>query len=156
IRLRTLMGAFAILGLAFTVIVQSVRLHQALIRERQFRAEADFQARGYPHEEAGQRPGGLVEGPVTIASEEPIHNGPTRATLRRVWQYGGGQDNQLDGWLSQRNGGRRPLYLHVGGTRFSLVIVNETVTPMLRLAWLAPGCPEELWRLEGREIEQFF
>ena len=24
------------------------------------------------------------------------------------------------------------------------------------LAWPEPGCPEELWRLERREIEQFF
>jgi hypothetical protein len=43
VRLRTMMAAVALLALALAVIVQSVRLHQALIRERQLRAEVVLQ-----------------------------------------------------------------------------------------------------------------
>ena len=38
--LRTMMAAVAFLAMALAVIVLSVRLHQALIREQQLRAEA--------------------------------------------------------------------------------------------------------------------
>jgi hypothetical protein len=43
VRLRTMMTAIALLALALTVIVQSVRLNQALVREEQLRTEAEFQ-----------------------------------------------------------------------------------------------------------------
>ena len=41
VRLRTMMVAIALLALALTVIVQSIRLNRALVREQQFRAEAE-------------------------------------------------------------------------------------------------------------------
>ena len=43
VRLRTMMAAVAFLALALAVIVQSARLHQALIREQRLRAEAELQ-----------------------------------------------------------------------------------------------------------------
>jgi hypothetical protein len=43
VRLRTMMAAVAFLAMALALIVQSVRLHQALIREQQLRAEGEFQ-----------------------------------------------------------------------------------------------------------------
>ena len=82
----------------------------------------------------GQRPRGLVAGPVTIATEGPVHEGPTRATLRRVWQCGeGGHYESADRWLSQHYGKKRFLYAGVGGTRFSLVLVDGKVKPLLML-----------------------
>jgi hypothetical protein len=38
-----MMAAIALLALALTVIVQSVRLNQALVRQEQLRAEAEFE-----------------------------------------------------------------------------------------------------------------
>ena len=43
VQLRTVMVAVAFLALALAVIVQSVRLNQALIREQQLRNEAELQ-----------------------------------------------------------------------------------------------------------------
>ena len=43
VRLRTMMAAVAFLAMALAVIVQSVRLNQALIREQQLRNEAELQ-----------------------------------------------------------------------------------------------------------------
>ena len=43
VHLRTMMAAVAFLAMALAFIVQSVRLHQVLIREQQLRAEAEFQ-----------------------------------------------------------------------------------------------------------------
>ena len=43
VRLRTVVVAIAFFALALTVVVQSVRLNQALVREQQLRAEAEFQ-----------------------------------------------------------------------------------------------------------------
>jgi hypothetical protein len=105
----------------------------------------------------GRRPAGLVAGPVTIASEWPVHDGPTRATLKRVWQSGeGGHYESPDRWLSQSYGERPARFVGIGGTRFSLVIVDGKVTPLLMLAWPAPERPEELWCFEGNEIQRFF
>jgi hypothetical protein len=38
-----MMAAVAFLAMALAIIVQSVRLHQALVREQQLRAETEFQ-----------------------------------------------------------------------------------------------------------------
>ena len=43
VRLRTVVVAIVFVALALTVVVQSVRLNQALVREQQLRAEAEFQ-----------------------------------------------------------------------------------------------------------------
>jgi hypothetical protein len=43
VHLRTMMVAVVFIALALAVIVQSVRLQQALIREQRFRNEADYQ-----------------------------------------------------------------------------------------------------------------
>ena len=43
VRLRSMMAAVAFLAMALAIIVQSVRLHQALVREQQLRAETEFQ-----------------------------------------------------------------------------------------------------------------
>ena len=43
VHLRTMMVAVVFFALALAVIVQSVRLQQALIREQRFRNEAEYQ-----------------------------------------------------------------------------------------------------------------
>jgi hypothetical protein len=43
VRLRTVVLAIAFVALALTVVRQSVRLNQALVREQQLRADAELQ-----------------------------------------------------------------------------------------------------------------
>ena len=43
VHLRTMLAVVAFLALALAVLVHSVRLHQALIREQRLRAEAELQ-----------------------------------------------------------------------------------------------------------------
>lgn len=43
VRLRTMMAAVAFLAMALAILVQSVQIHQALLREQRLRAEAESQ-----------------------------------------------------------------------------------------------------------------